>query len=327
MSFQLKILLLSYFTSAVLSVIILPLLKKLKIRQVERTTGPKSHLKKNGTPTMGGLIIILSTIVLSIFLYFNYSQDEPEIATRLLPMLFVTAGFGVIGFIDDFKKVVLHDPEGISPYAKMSGLSVITIIYIMMLVFVFNNGTEIYIPFANVYWTMPKVLYFILALLVFLGTTNAINLTDGIDGLAGSVTTLITTALTIISIIWNIKEMTIFGSIIIGSSLGFLLLNIHPAHVYMGDTGSLLLGGAIAGIALYMKIPLLLLVLAIIPVIETISVILQLLSFKIRKKKLFLMAPIHHHYELKGWNEPKIVIIFSIITIIGCAIGILSVLD
>ena len=325
LSFQMKILLLSYFTSSVLSFIIIPLLRKLKVKQSERDVGPETHLHKSGTTTMGGLIIIISTIVLSGFLYFNYSLDQPEIATRLLPMIFVTVGFGIIGFIDDFKKVILGNTDGISAKAKMVGLSLISIVYILMLLFVFNNGTEIFIPFAKIYINLPIWLYILFALFVILGTTNAINLTDGVDGLAGGVSTLIVTALTIISILWNVKEITIFGCIIIGSLLGFLMLNLHPAHIFMGDTGSLLVGGAIAGIALYMKLPLLLILLAIIPVIETISVILQVAYFKKTKKRLFKMAPIHHHFELSGWKETAIVIVFCSITIVGCAIGLIAI--
>ena len=325
LSFQMKILLLSYFTSSVLSFIIIPLLRKLKVKQSERDVGPETHLHKSGTTTMGGLIIIISTIVLSGFLYFNYSLDQPEIATRLLPMIFVTVGFGIIGFIDDFKKVILGNTDGISAKAKMVGLSLISIVYILMLLFVFNNGTEIFIPFAKIYINLPIWIYILFALFVILGTTNAINLTDGVDGLAGGVSTLIVTALTIISILWNVKEITIFGCIIIGSLLGFLMLNLHPAHIFMGDTGSLLVGGAIAGIALYMKLPLLLILLAIIPVIETISVILQVAYFKKTKKRLFKMAPIHHHFELSGWKETAIVIVFCSITIVGCAIGLIAI--
>ena len=227
LSFQMKILLLSYFTSSFLSLIIVPLLRKLKIKQSERDVGPESHLKKNGTTTMGGLIIILSTIVLSVFLYFNYSLDQPEIATRLLPMIFVTVGFGIVGFVDDFKKVILGNTDGISAKAKMVGLALISIVYILMLLFIFHNGTDIFIPFVKTYITLPIWLYIIFALFVILGTTNAINLTDGVDGLAGGVSTLIVSALTIISILWNVKEITIFGCIIIGSILGFLMLNLH----------------------------------------------------------------------------------------------------
>ena len=325
MSFQVKILLLSFATSVVISMLIIPMLRKLKVGQSEREDGPKSHLSKSGTPTMGGIILIISTLLLSAFLYFDYSADEPEIATRLLPMIFVTIGFGVIGFIDDLKKVVFHNTDGISPKAKMTGLTVIAIAYVCMLVFVFKNGTDIYIPFADVYWTMPTWLYIVFAIVVILATTNAVNLTDGIDGLSTSVTTIILTCLTVISIVWGVKETTIFGSIVIGTTLGFLLFNLHPAHVFMGDTGSLLLGGAIAGIALYLKIPLLLLIIAIIPVIEALSVIIQVLYYKKTGKRFFKMAPIHHHFELSGWNEDKVVSIFSIITLIASIIGVIAI--
>lgn len=325
MSFQVKILLLSFATSVVISILTIPLLRKLKVGQSERKDGPKSHLSKSGTPTMGGIILIISILLLSAFLYFDYSADEPEIATRLLPMVFVTIGFGVVGFIDDLKKVVFHNTDGLSPKAKMGGLTIIAIAYVGMLLFIFKNGTNIYIPFADVYWNMPTWLYMIFAIVVILATTNAVNLTDGIDGLSTSVTTIILTCLTVISIIWGVKETTIFGSIVIGSTLGFLLFNLHPAHVFMGDTGSLLLGGAIAGIALYLKLPLLLLIIAIIPVVEALSVIIQVLYYKKTGKRFFKMAPIHHHFELSGWNEDKVVSVFSIITLIASIIGVMAI--
>lgn len=325
MSFQVKILLLSFVTSVVISIIVIPILRKLKVGQSERDDGPKSHLNKKGTPTMGGIILIISTLVLSAFLYIDYSADEPEIATRLLPMIFVTLGFGIVGFVDDFKKVILHNTDGLSPKAKMAGLMIIAIAYVGMLVWVFHNGTDIYIPFADKFINLPVWIYVPFAVAVILATTNAVNLTDGIDGLSTSVTTIILTALTVISIIWNVKETTIFGCIVIGSALGFLLFNLHPAHVFMGDTGSLLLGGAIAGIALYLKIPLLLLIIAIVPVIETLSVIIQVAYYKKRKKRFFKMAPIHHHFELSGWNEDKVVSVFSLITLIASMIGVLAV--
>ena len=325
MSFQVKILLLSFVTSVVISIIVIPILRKLKVGQSERDDGPKSHLNKKGTPTMGGIILIISTLVLSAFLYIDYSADEPEIATRLLPMIFVTLGFGIVGFVDDFKKVILHNTDGLSPKAKMAGLMIIAIAYVGMLVWVFHNGTDIYIPFADKFINLPVWLYVPFAVAVILSTTNAVNLTDGIDGLSTSVTTIILTALTVIAIIWNVKETTIFGCIVIGSALGFLLFNLHPAHVFMGDTGSLLLGGAIAGIALYLKIPLLLLIIAIVPVIETLSVIIQVAYYKKTKKRFFKMAPIHHHFELSGWNEDKVVSVFSLITLIASMIGVLAV--
>ena len=325
MSFQVKILLLSFVTSTIISIVIIPCLRKLKIGQSERELGPKSHLGKSGTPTMGGIILIVSTLILSAFLYFDYSAEEPEIATRLLPMIFVTIGFGIVGLVDDFKKVILRNTDGISPRAKMAGLLAISIIYVGMLVFVFKNGCDIYIPFINKYLDLPIWLYIPFALIVILATTNAVNLTDGIDGLSTSVTTIILTCLTVISIIFSVKETTIFGCIVIGCALGFLLFNLHPAHIFMGDTGSLLLGGAIAGIALYLKLPLLLLVVAIIPVIETLSVIIQVVYYKKTKKRFFKMAPLHHHFELSGWNENKVVTMFSLVTLIASIIGVLAV--
>ena len=325
MSFQIKILLLSFAASTIISLIVIPILRKLKVGQSEREDGPQSHLKKKGTPTMGGLILIITTLLLSAFLYIDYAGDEPEIATRLLPMVFVTIGFGLIGFIDDFKKVVLHNTDGLSPKLKMLGLLIIAVAYVVMLVFNFDNGTDIYIPFIKMYITLPLWIYIPFAVIVILATTNAVNLTDGIDGLSTSVTTIILTCLTVISIIWDIKETTIFGCIIIGAGLGFLLFNLHPAHVFMGDTGSLLLGGAIAGIALYLKLPLLLIIIAIIPVIETISVILQVTYFKKTGNRLFKMAPIHHHFELSGWKENKIVSVFSLITLIMSMVGIMAI--
>ena len=242
MSFQIKILLLSFALSVIVSLIVIPILKKLKVGQSEREEGPKSHLTKKGTPTMGGLILIITTIILSAFLYIDYAGDEPEIATRLLPMIFVTIGFGLVGFIDDFKKVVLHNTDGLSPRLKMLGLMVIAIAYVVMLVFNFNNGTDIYIPFINKYITLPLWIYIPFAVVVILGTTNAVNLTDGIDGLASSVSAIIITALSIIGIKLNVPEISVFGSSVIGAVLGFLMFNLHPAKVFMGDTGSLLLG-------------------------------------------------------------------------------------
>ena len=324
MSFQVKILLLSFVASTVISMIVIPILRRLKVGQSEREEGPQSHLSKKGTPTMGGIILIISTLIISAFLYIDYSASVPVIATRLLPMIFVTIGFGLVGFVDDFKKVILHNTDGLSPKAKMAGLLIISIAYVSMLVFAFQNGTDIYIPFIKKSIELPVWIYIPFAVVVILATTNAVNLTDGIDGLATSVTTIILTCLTVISIIWNIKETTIFGCIVVGAGLGFLLFNLHPAHIFMGDTGSLLLGGAIAGISLYLKLPLLLLIIAIIPIIETLSVILQVSYYKKTKKRLFKMSPIHHHFELSGWNENKIVSVFSLITLVASIIGILA---
>lgn len=325
MQYQNKILLLSFIVSVILSLIIVPILKRLKVGQIERTEGPQSHLKKQGTPTMGGIIMILVIISLGAFMYLDYVKDQAEIAKAILPLIGVTVGFGIIGFIDDFKKLVLKNTKGLSPKAKMLGLLIVAVVYSIVLTKVFNIGTDIYIPFIKQSIVLPIWIYIPFAVLVMLATTNAINLTDGVDGLATSITTIILTCLTVISILLGVKEVTIFGSILIGACLGFLLFNLNPAKVMMGDTGSLMLGGAIAGIALYLKMPLILLIVAIIPIVETVSVMMQVAYFKKTGNRIFKMTPIHHHFELSGWKENKVVSVFSLVTLIFCIIALLAI--
>ena len=298
-------------------------LKKLKVGQIERDDGPKSHLKKQGTPTMGGIIIIVAMIILVtgtyIYLTFNNQND---IANKILPILLLTIGFGLIGFIDDFKKLVLRNTEGLKPMYKMLGLLIISVAYVVYLVYGLKIGTDTYVPIIKQYFTMPVFIYIPFAILVILATTNAINLTDGIDGLSSSVSAIIITCLTIIGIMEGQSELSVFGSIVIGAVLGFLMFNLHPAKVFMGDTGSLLLGGVISAMALYLKMPLLLIVIALIPVLETLSVIIQVAYFKKTGNRIFKMAPLHHHFELSGWKENKVVVIFSVITLALCIIGL-----
>ena len=325
MQYQNKILILSFIASVILALIIVPILRKLKVGQIEREYGPQSHLKKQGTPTMGGIIMILVLIVVGIFVYMDYKVDQPDIAKAILPLIGVSVGFGFIGFIDDFKKLILKNTKGLSPKAKMLGLLIVSVIYTIVLINVFNLGTDIYIPFAKTYITLPIWIYIPFAVIVMLAATNAINLTDGIDGLSTSVTTIIITCLTVISILIGVKEVTVIGAILIGACLGFLLFNLNPAKVMMGDTGSLMLGGAIAGISLYLKMPLILLIIAIIPIIETLSVMIQVAYFKKTGNRVFKMTPIHHHFELSGWKENKIVSIFSLITLVACVIGLYAI--
>ena len=188
-----------------------------------------------------------------------------------------------------------------------------------------NLGTDTYIPFIKTYITLPSIIYIPFAILVILGTTNAINLTDGIDGLSSAVSAIIITCLTVIARMNGVVEVSIFGCIVVGATVGFLMFNLHPAKVFMGDTGSLFLGGVISSIALYLKMPLLLLIIALIPILETLSVILQVAYFKKTGNRIFKMAPLHHHFELSGWSENKVVMIFTIATLIVCTIGIISV--
>ena len=326
MQYQIKILLLSFVITIITSLAIIPILKKLKVGQMERTEGPQSHLGKQGTPTMGGIIMILVITVLTGFLCYDYIKDnQSSVAKNLIPIAAVSIGFGLVGFIDDFKKLVLKNTEGLKPLYKMIGLLIFSVAFVLYITKVLNIGTETYIPFIKTYFTLPVWLYIPFAILVLLGTSNAVNLTDGIDGLATSVTALILTCLTVIGIIFNIKEIVVFGSITIGTCLGFLLFNLNPAKIFMGDTGSLMLGGAVAGMALYLKMPLLLLIIALVPVIETLSVMIQVRYFKKTGNRIFKMTPIHHHFELSGWNENKIVSIFSIITLMLSVVGLLAI--
>ena len=322
MEFQTKLLLISFVITIVLGIIILPVLKKLKVGQIERSDGPQSHLKKQGTPTMGGIIIMLGIIIVTIGTYIYYRTKDIGLAQKLLPILGLTIGFGLIGFIDDFKKLVLKNTEGLKPSLKMLGLLLISVIFVLYLVKGLNIGTETYIPIIKQYIEIPLFVYIPFAILVILATTNAVNLTDGIDGLSSSVCTIIITCLTVIATIFEVDEITLFGASVIGAVLAFLIFNIYPAKVFMGDTGSLFLGGVISGIALYLKMPLILLVIAFIPVLETISVILQVVSFKCTGKRIFKMAPIHHHFELCGWKENQVVMIFSVITLMVSIIGL-----
>ena len=325
MQYQNKILLLSFVATVVLSLIIVPILRRLKVGQIERKEGPESHLKKQGTPTMGGIIMIIVLIVVGIFLYIDFSKDQQDVANAILPLIGVSVGFGLIGFIDDSKKLFFKNTKGLSPRAKMLGLLIVAVAYTVVLTQIFKIGTDIFIPFVKEYITLPIWVYIPFAVLVMLATTNAINLTDGIDGLSTSVTTIIITCLTVISVLIGLKEVTAVGAILIGTCLGFLLFNLHPAKVMMGDTGSLMLGGAIAGIALYLKMPLLLLIIAIIPIIETLSVMIQVTYYKKTGNRIFKMTPIHHHFELSGWKENKIVSVFSLITLVFCIIGLFAI--
>ena len=323
MSFEIEILLITFVISVILASIIIPILKKLKVGQIERDDGPASHLKKQGTPTMGGIIIIITMIISVIGTYiYLLITGRVDLAKNLIPLLLLTIGFGVIGFIDDYKKLVLKNTDGLKPSYKMLGLLVISVAYVLFLTQGLEIGTDTYIPIVKTYITLPTYIYVPAAIVVILATTNAINLTDGIDGLSSSISSIIITGLTVIGIKIGMPEVSIFGSIVIGATIGFLMFNLHPAKVFMGDTGSLLLGGVISGLALYLKMPLLLLVIALVPVLETLSVIIQVLYFKTTGKRFFKMAPLHHHFELSGWKESKVVIVFSIVTLLSCIVGL-----
>ena len=325
MKFETLILLISFIISIILGVIIIPILRKLKVGQIERDDGPQSHLKKQGTPTMGGIIVIITMILVVTGAYIFLSmQSQNETANRLIPMLILTIGYGLIGFIDDFKKLVLKNTEGLNPKLKMFGLLIIATIFTIYLSNVIKLGTDILIPFTGYRITLPTWIYIPFTILVMLAATNAVNLTDGIDGLAATVLTIITVTLTIISARYEEFGVATFSTIVAGSCAGFLVYNVYKAKVFMGDTGSLLLGGVISSIAIYIKNPLILLIVAIVPIAETLSVIMQVISFRFTGKRMFRMAPLHHHFELSGWRENKVVVVFGFITLVFCVLGVLG---
>ena len=323
MKVETSVLIISFIVAIILGFIIIPILKKLKVGQIERDDGPKSHLKHQGTARMGAIIMIITMIVVITGIYiYLIATGQNEVANKMLPLLLVSIGMGLIGFIDDFKKLVLKNTKGLKPSYKMLGLLIISTAYVVYLVYGIKIGTDTYIPIMKEYISMPVYLYISFVIIVILATTNAINLTDGIDGLSSSVSAIIITCLTIIGILFEIEEIGIFGSVVVGAVLGFLMFNLHPAKVFMGDTGSLLLGGVISAIALYMKMPLLLIIIALVPVLETLSVIIQVAYFKKTGNRVFKMAPLHHHFELSGWKESKVVIMFSAVTLVLCIVGL-----
>lgn len=322
MNYNIVLLLISFAIATISGLLVIKELKKLKVRQSEREDGPESHLSKQGTPTMGGIIMIISVVITTIIAYI-YNK---ELALKMIPIMLAAIGFGLIGFIDDYKKVVLKNTDGISPKAKMFGLLIISILFVVYLTHFLHIDTVTLLPFLKTDISLPIYIFIPFMILVMLATTNAVNLTDGIDGLATSICLIIIASLSVIGILYSVPEISMIGSIACGACLGFLLYNLNKAKVFMGDTGSLYLGGLISCMAIYLKMPLILIIIALVPVCETLSVIMQVAYYKRTKKRIFKMTPIHHHFELSGWRENKIVRVFSLITLILCVIGIFSVI-
>ena len=310
----------AFAISAILCPIVIPFLHRLKFGQEVRKEGPESHLKKQGTPTMGGLIILTSIIITSLF----YVRDYP----RIIPVLFVTVGFGIVGFLDDYIKIVLKRSEGLTPIQKMAGQLIITGIFAYYLVGSGEVGTEMLIPFTGGFdsglYLNLGILFVPAVFFIVIGTDNGVNFTDGLDGLCTSVTILVATFLTVVAIGENTGISPITGAVV-RSLLGFLLFNVDPAKAFMGDTGSLALGGFVASSAFMMQIPIFIAIIGFIYLIEVLSVIMQVTYFKkTGGKRIFKMAPIHHHFELCGWSETRVVAVFSIVTAILCLLAYLG---
>lgn len=308
--------LISFAVSAALGPVVIPLLRRLKFGQTERNDGPKSHLKKTGTPTMGGLMILAGITITSLI----YVKDYPQI----IPVLFVTVGFGIIGFLDDYIKIMLHRSEGLTPPQKMLGQFLVTGIFVFYLYNLKGGDMAMLIPFWPGHYLHLGWLAVPVAFLAIIGTVNGANFTDGLDGLASSVTVLIATFFSVVAI-GTQSGLHPITCAVVGSLMGFLLFNVYPASVFMGDTGSLALGGFVASTAYMMDMPIFILIVAFIYWAEILSVMIQVTYFKLSGgKRIFRMAPIHHHFELGGWSETRVVAVFSIVTAILCLVGIMA---
>ena len=307
----------SFAISVLLGPVVIPFLRRLKIGQTERTEGPESHLKKNGTPTMGGILILISVVITSLLFVRQYP--------RIIPVLFLTLGFGLVGFLDDYIKVVLRRSMGLRAWQKFALQILVTSVFTFYLLHYTDVSLAMKVPFLEgIYldfgWFNIPILFF-----VVIGTVNGTNFTDGLDGLASSVTVLVATFFTVVAIGTNsgIEPIT---CAVVGALLGFLLFNVHPASVFMGDTGSLALGGFVAAAAIMMQMPLFIVIVGLIYLVEVLSVMMQVTYFKATGgKRIFKMAPIHHHFELCGWSETRVVAVFSIVTALLCLVALFGV--
>lgn len=308
--------LISFCLSAALAPVLIPWLRRLKIGQTVREDGPAAHLRKNGTPTMGGVIILVSVTATTLI----FLKDYPE----CVPILFLTLGFGLLGFLDDYIKVVCRRSMGLSPLQKMLGQIAITGVFAYYLLNYTDVCLAMKVPFlSDVFWNFGgwnlPILFF-----VVLGTVNGVNFTDGLDGLAGSVTLMVAVFFSVVAVgvERGIEPVTCS---VAGALLGFLLFNVYPASVFMGDTGSLALGGFVAACGYMLQMPLYIAIVGVVYLAEVVSVILQVTYFRCSGgKRLLRMAPLHHHFELCGWSETRIMTLFTIVTALLCLVGFLA---
>jgi phospho-N-acetylmuramoyl-pentapeptide-transferase len=307
----------SFLIVIIIGPIVIPILDKLKMGQSIRQDGPKTHFKKSGTPTMGGIIIIIA-IFFSVLITAQWENE-------MLFILVGIIGFGLIGLIDDFIKVVLRRSLGLRAMHKLAAQVLLASALAYYAYVSADVGSAVLIPFTSVYldmgiWYLPFT-----AVIIFVGTVNSVNFTDGLDGLAAGVTMIVMAFLSLVALAAGQKEIAIISAAVTGAALGFLRYNSYPAQIFMGDTGSMALGGAVAAVAVLLRLPLLLPIIGGVYVLETLSIIIQVISFRLTGKRVFLMAPLHHHYEVKGWDETKVVVVFWIVTIILVLIGVLAV--
>ena len=300
----------SFGICAAVMPMLIPFLRRLKFGQQILQDGPKWHQAKQGTPTMGGIGFILSTVLVSVIM---------GISGRGIAVLVFSVICGIIGFADDFIKVYYKRNMGFNAKQKMACLVAASVVFAIVCVVAGFNDTSIKVPFTKLSLELSYA-YYPLIVLVLIGGINSVNLTDGVDGLAGTVTSVVLLFFTVSLYILGYKNVALLSACGLGGVLGFLIFNLNPARVFMGDTGSLFLGGLVSSIAVVMENPLILLTVGLVYVAEALSVILQVASFRLTGKRIFKMSPLHHHFEMCGWNENKIVIVFSSITAVLCFI-------
>ena len=291
----------------------IPLLQRLKAQQSIREDGPQAHLAKAGTPTMGGLFMMLALVITVCIV--------PPYSVTLWMLLFLTLGHGALGFSDDFIKAVKRRNLGLTAKQKLLGQAVLAIVFCYISIAYAALPTTLWIPLVDITVDLGYA-YYMLVFIIILGTTNAVNLTDGLDGLATGISAIAGAAFAVVGLLVGSLSVTFFGIIVSAVCLGFLYFNANPAKVFMGDTGSLALGGAFAGMAIATKTELLLIVIGFVFVVEALSVILQVASFKTRGVRIFRMSPIHHHFELGGWSERKVVYVFWAVSLVTALLGV-----
>lgn len=313
-------LLISFSVTALVAPILIPWLKRLKFGQEILEIGPNWHKSKAGTPTMGGIAFIcgvFAAVALSLIVRHDL---------RLLMMLVISLGFGIIGFTDDYIKVVKKRNLGLTAAQKFLLQTILAVIYVVVLSKTGNLNNHIIVPFLKSTVEIPWVLYALLIVFVVTGTVNAVNLTDGIDGLATSITAVVSIFFVVAAVLFEALDSMWYALAVLGGCMAFLMFNAHPAKMFMGDTGSLFLGGSISVLAVGLKMPLILVIVGFVYLFETLSVIIQVTSFKLTGKRVFKMTPIHHHFEMCGWKEKKIVAVFTAVTAVLCILGIAAIL-
>ncbi len=311
-----RVIFVAFITTLILGPIVIPMLIKLKVGQNVRDDGPETHLVKSGTPTMGGIIMLIALFITTV--------TSGQLNSDMYILLLSTFGFGLIGFVDDYFKIINKRSLGLRAYQKL----VAQIVLATLLAIYQSNasvlGTKIIIPFLDNRYLDLGMMYVPFIAFVVVGTVNSVNLTDGLDGLAAGVTLIVMSFFGIVALNWGMGSVSIFSVALTGTCLGFLIYNAYPAKVFMGDTGSMALGGAVAAVAILLNLPLMLPIVGGIYVIESLSVIIQVASYKLTGKRVFLMSPLHHHFEEKGWEETRVVIVFWSATVILSLIGVAS---